>query len=111
VGWRQSSRLFEAAACGAPIITDWWEGLDHFFEPGEEIIIARSTDDVIAAMETPAEELARIALRARSRALEENSVEQRANELESLLESVCSGGAQPAYFLVRSAGMALNEVT
>mgnify|MGYP001764978704 CR=1 FL=1 len=37
-GWSPSIRLFEAAACGVPIISDAWEGLDHFFEPGREIL-------------------------------------------------------------------------
>jgi spore maturation protein CgeB len=95
MGWCPSGRLFEAAACGAPIVSDWWEGLDHFFEPGEEILIARSTDDVIAAMESPREELARMARRARARALEEHSAERRAAELESILESA-SGGERRA---------------
>jgi spore maturation protein CgeB len=47
-GWSPSVRLFEAAACGTPIISDWWEGLDDIFEPGEEILVARSADDVAA---------------------------------------------------------------
>ncbi|MGN6126796.1 MAG: glycosyltransferase family protein, partial [Humibacter sp.] len=42
-----SGRMFEAAACGAPIISDWWEGLDTLFTPGEEIVIARSSEDVV----------------------------------------------------------------
>ena len=41
MGWCPSGRLFEAAACGAPILSDWWEGLDAFFEPGREILVAR----------------------------------------------------------------------
>ena len=40
-GWSPSVRLFEAAACGVPVMSDWWEGLDAFFEPGREILIAR----------------------------------------------------------------------
>lgn len=96
MGWCPSGRLFEAAACGAPIVSDWWEGLDHFFEPGEEILIARSTDDVIAAMESPPEELARMARRARARALEEHSAERRAAELESILQSARGDGMRQA---------------
>jgi spore maturation protein CgeB len=45
-GWSPSVRLFEAAACGTPIISDPWEGLAELFEPGGEILIARSTEDV-----------------------------------------------------------------
>ena len=39
MGWCPSGRLFEAAACGAPMLTDAWEGLDAFFEPGREILV------------------------------------------------------------------------
>ena len=41
MGWCPSGRLFEAAACGAPILTDAWDGLDTFFTPGDEILVAR----------------------------------------------------------------------
>ena len=50
-GWCPSGRLFEAAACGVPILTDEWEGLDAFFEPGREILIARGTEDALAALD------------------------------------------------------------
>src|SRR5436190_8946882 len=43
VGYCPSGRLFEAAACGAPIISDWWQGLDAFFEPGLELLVAHDT--------------------------------------------------------------------
>src|SRR5262249_21778454 len=42
-GYCPSGRLFEAAACGVPVLTDVWEGLDHFYKPGEEMIFCRST--------------------------------------------------------------------
>lgn len=92
MGYCPSGRLFEAAACGAPILSDWWEGLDQFFTPGAEILIARTTDDVIQALTMPAEELSRIAERARQRALNEHSAECRAIELEKILNAA----AQPA---------------
>ena len=40
MGWCPSGRLFEAAACATPILSDWWDGLDAFFEPEAEILIA-----------------------------------------------------------------------
>jgi spore maturation protein CgeB len=46
-GWSPSVRLFEAAACATPIITDRWEGLGELFEPGREILIADTTEDVL----------------------------------------------------------------
>jgi spore maturation protein CgeB len=49
-GYAPSVRLFEAAACGTPIVSDAWEGLDTFFTPGKEIVIARHTDDVLHAL-------------------------------------------------------------
>jgi spore maturation protein CgeB len=87
MGYCPSGRLFEAAACGVPILSDEWEGLDHFFEPGEEIVVAGSTDEAIAALALPPEELRQIARRARERTLATHTAENRAEELERLLES------------------------
>jgi spore maturation protein CgeB len=86
MGYCPSGRLFEAAACGAPIVSDWWEGLDRFFTPGQEILVADRTEDVIAALNRPAEELARIGRQGQARALEEHTAEHRAVALESILE-------------------------
>jgi spore maturation protein CgeB len=80
-GWCPSGRFFEAAACGTPIISDWWNGLDDFFKPGQEIVLASSSDDVIAALAMSDEDLQRIAARARERTLSENTGEHRAEEL------------------------------
>src|SRR5699024_4572270 len=46
-GFAPSVRLFEAAACATPVISDWWEGLDTFFEPGREILISRSPEETL----------------------------------------------------------------
>jgi spore maturation protein CgeB len=86
-GYCPSGRLFEAAACGAPILSDWWQGLDHFFEPGQEILVATSTAEAIAALGRPDEELREMARRARERTLAEHTAERRAIELEHLLET------------------------
>ncbi|MDB5518893.1 MAG: glycosyltransferase [Tardiphaga sp.] len=85
MGWCPSGRLFEAAACGTPVISDIWEGLDSFFRPSEEIILAASAEDVLAALELGDGELAAIARRARERTLEEHSSRKRAAELVDLL--------------------------
>jgi spore maturation protein CgeB len=85
LGWCPSGRLFEAAACGAPVATDWWEGLDEFFAPEREILIVRSTDDVLAALDRSDAELMRIGAAARERALARHTAERRAAELEMLL--------------------------
>jgi spore maturation protein CgeB len=46
-GYSPSVRLFEAAACGTPIISDYWEGIDSLFETGSEILIAGSPEDTV----------------------------------------------------------------
>ncbi len=84
-GYCPSGRLFEAAACGTPIVSDWFEGLDRFFAPGEEIFVVHDAEDVVAALRCPDEELARLAARARQRTLEEHTGLCRARELLDLL--------------------------
>jgi spore maturation protein CgeB len=90
MGFCPSGRLFEAAACGVPILTDSWDGLDSFFSPDEEILITRSTDDTLAALDRPREELARIAAAARERTLSEHTADRRALDLETALDAVTS---------------------
>jgi spore maturation protein CgeB len=86
-GYCPSGRLFEAAACGAAMLSDWWEGIDTFFEPGREILIANSTGDATAALDRSPEELTRIGQAARERALAEHTAAARAHELETILEN------------------------
>jgi spore maturation protein CgeB len=88
LGWCPAGRIFEAAACGAPVVSDWWEGMDHFYTPGEEIVIARRTEDILAALDLGHAELRRIAERARQRTLEEHCSDRRATELEAALEGI-----------------------
>ena len=82
-----SGRLFEAAACGTPLLSDWWEGLDAFFTPGREILVARSTEDALAALDLDDAQLARVARDARERVLAQHTSDHRAAELERLLEN------------------------
>jgi len=90
MGWCPSGRLFEAAACGVPVLSDHWAGIDSFFEPGSEILIARTTEDAVAALDLSDAELTRIARASRERALAEHTSEHRARELEALLASASS---------------------
>jgi spore maturation protein CgeB len=46
-GFSPSIRLFEAAACGTPIISDYWEGLETVFEIGRDVLVAENEDDVL----------------------------------------------------------------
>ena len=82
-GHSPSVRLFEAAASGVPIISDWWEGLDAFFRPGEEILIAHDGADVLRALrDLPELQRRAIAERARARVLGAHTGDHRAVELE-----------------------------
>src|SRR3954452_8467808 len=85
-GWGPSGSLLEVDACGAPILSDVWDGLDAFFKPGEEIILAGGSSDVVAALELDDQQLQTMARRARERALDEPSSRRRADELIELLE-------------------------
>jgi spore maturation protein CgeB len=83
-GFSPSVRLFEAAACGCPIISDDWCGLDTFLVPDEEILVAESCDQVVSILtDCDAEQIRRIAARARERVLAEHSSARRAEEFEN----------------------------
>ena len=91
-GFSPSVRLFEAAACGVPIISDWWEGLDSFFDIGAEILVARSSGEVLEILrEMDEPQRTKIAERARDRVLAAHTAAHRAAELEShVLASISS---------------------
>lgn len=93
MGYCPSGRLFEAAACGTPIFTDLWEGLEQFFTPGQELLVLQGPEDTVAALERSDEELRKLGSLARERALAEHTAAHRARELESILESVRSDTA------------------
>jgi spore maturation protein CgeB len=81
MGYCPSGRLFEAAACGTPVVSDSWDGLDHFFAPGEEILTANSGEEVEAALRMDSGEVRDIAMRARRRVLDEHTAQHRAAEM------------------------------
>jgi spore maturation protein CgeB len=82
-GYSPSVRLFEAAACGVPVISDDWPGLDEVFVPGEEILIAQDSNDVVRILDE-VDEPRRIEIgrRARERVLREHTATQRVVLLE-----------------------------
>ena len=83
------SRLFQAAACGTPIITDYWPGLDQFFEPGAEVLVAESPDDVVRYLcEVPDPVRKTLSARARRRLLRAHTPGHRARALERYVEEV-----------------------
>jgi spore maturation protein CgeB len=90
-GYSPSVRLFEAAACGTPIISDWWEGIGEIFAIGEEILIAHDTADVLRYLkEMAAEELMAVGEAGRQRVLAEHTASHRAAELQDYLEEASS---------------------
>jgi spore maturation protein CgeB len=110
MGYCPSGRLFEAAACGVPILSDAWGGLEEFFEPGAELLVARSTEEVIGAMELADEELARVAQAGRERTLAAHTADQRAQQLEALLAKVSQPEEQlstPSPFGLRTSDFGL----
>jgi spore maturation protein CgeB len=82
-GWSPSVRLFEAAACGTPIVSDDWEGLETLLTPGHEILIAHTGDEALAILrDLPEQERTAVADRARQRVLSAHTSAHRARELE-----------------------------
>jgi spore maturation protein CgeB len=83
-GYAPSVRLFEAAACGTPIISDDWPGLETFFTPGTEILISRSSVETLHYLrDIPAEECRALGARARERVLAEHTPAHRAASFEA----------------------------
>jgi spore maturation protein CgeB len=88
-GYSPSVRLFEAAACAVPIISDRWVGIESFFIPGKEVLLADTPEEIMAILkEYSQEESARIGLRARDRVLLAHTGAHRARELEELITQV-----------------------
>lgn len=85
-GFSPSVRLFEAAACGVPIITDVWPGLEDFFEPDTEILRASSSADVLRHLGMSADQRSLLSKKARERTLRFHTAAVRAAELESYVE-------------------------
>jgi spore maturation protein CgeB len=82
-------RLFEAAACGATIVSDRWEGLDSFFVPGEEILLPESSSDAVRYLGDMDEaEIQRIGDNAQARVLAAHTAQQRALQFEDYVASV-----------------------
>jgi spore maturation protein CgeB len=90
-GWCPSGRFFEAAACGTPLITDGWDGLDSFFDLQSELRVVTSAEDVEVALSSSDEELQSMANRARQRTLDEHSGKVRAHQLLQYIEEARSG--------------------
>jgi spore maturation protein CgeB len=99
-GYSPSVRLFEAAACGTPIISDCWRGLEECFAPGTEVLLSKSPTDTMRHLSMPDEERRTIGERLRRRVLREHTAEHRAEQLEGyaldLLNTAKAGARRPA---------------
>ena len=93
-GFSPSVRLFEAAACGTPIICDFWQGIETFFKPEEEILISHSADETLIYLEEISElDRRRIGYRARERVLAKHTSRHRAMELENYMFEILKPAA------------------
>jgi spore maturation protein CgeB len=92
LGWCPALRMFEAAACGVPTVTDSWEGLSRFFSPGQEVLVARNSREFGRILKNlPQEKAAEIGESARIRLLSAHTVAHRVLELESLILNTAEG--------------------
>jgi spore maturation protein CgeB len=92
LGYSPSVRLFEAAACGAAIVSDVWEGLGEFFEPFTEILPVRQRGDVEAFLnDLPEEGRVELGRRARAKVLARHTAAARAAELEAIVRELIGG--------------------
>jgi len=86
-GYSPSVRLFEAGACAAPVISDWWEGLDSLFVIGKELLISSDAEDTLRILkDTPDHQRQALGEAARRRILAEHTPQQRAAQLENYLK-------------------------
>jgi spore maturation protein CgeB len=86
VGFSPPTRVFEAAGAGACVISDSWPGIETFFAPGKEILLASSAEDIVRLLrEIGSEEAARIGSAMRQRALRDHTYAQRAAQVSQLL--------------------------
>ncbi len=96
-GYSPSVRLFEAAACGAPILSDSWPGLANFFAPGSEIILVTHACEVIQQLyDRDPNELDRIGAAAQARVLAEHTAERRAKQFEDYIQRASADAAAPS---------------
>jgi spore maturation protein CgeB len=86
IGFSPATRVFEAAGAAACLITDAWEGIEQFLEPGEEVLVARDGQDVVEHVRALAPERARaIGRAALERVLAEHTYAHRGAQVDALL--------------------------
>jgi spore maturation protein CgeB len=92
VGFSPPTRVFEAAGAAACMITDRWAGIERFFEPGHEILVAGSAEEIVTYLrKTSAATAKEIGARMRERALLDHTYSLRAREVDAIIERVPAG--------------------
>jgi spore maturation protein CgeB len=85
-GWSPPTRVFEAAGAGACLITDAWEGIELFLEPGVEVLVAENGHDVASHVRRLTPDMAeKVGAAARERVLRDHTYAQRAEQVEDVL--------------------------
>ncbi|MDB6084217.1 MAG: hypothetical protein JWN43_2098 [Gammaproteobacteria bacterium] len=97
LGWCPSGRLFEAAACGSAILSDEWIGLAAFYTPDSELLVARNSQDTLAALELSDGHIRRLGTAARERTLDCHTSAHRARELVARIEEPRVSGTASAH--------------
>jgi spore maturation protein CgeB len=99
VGFSPPTRVFEAAGAAACLITDHWTGVETFFAPGREILVARSAEEIVQHLRsTPREQAERIGAAMLERALHDHTYSLRAQKVDSILTSARKGrSTEPAW--------------
>jgi spore maturation protein CgeB len=106
-GYSPSVRLFEAAACGTPIISDHWEGIETIFEPGKEILISHSAEQTLEYLNTMRKEERRaIGEAANRKAMQFHTAAHRAVELEKYYNEAVSRGSMRHENVASQGGLA-----
>jgi spore maturation protein CgeB len=92
VGFSPPTRVFEAAGAGACLITDRWAGIEQFFEPETEILVAGSAEEIVYFLRnTSATRAKEIGKNMRERALRDHTYALRAREVDAIIENVMAG--------------------
>lgn len=95
-GFSPATRVFEAAAAGARLITDAWAGMEMFLEPGREVLVAADGGEVVERLRSLTPERARdLGARARARVLAEHTYAHRVAVLERVLDAAPRGKVLP----------------
>jgi spore maturation protein CgeB len=98
VGFSPPTRVFEAAGAGACVVTDAWEGIEAFFQPGHEVLVAKSAEDVVRYLRTiTASEGRCVGVGMRRRALREHTYQLRAQQFDSIMRGEEARLAGPAF--------------